>query len=124
MNGYAFIVTNNGYILIHPDLRPVVSTFLRFTNRHIIKISILQFQGILKPAYNRVDMLEVEVMDDDTEPRDFNDSIVDLRKNIVMQSKGHVMLRVKTHLDDLVSSEIYLFYHLNLKTKLLEAHYH
>ncbi|KAF5291746.1 hypothetical protein FQA39_LY14234 [Lamprigera yunnana] len=82
VNGYAFIVSNNGYILIHPDLRPV-------------------FQGILKPAYNRVDMLEVEVMDDDAEPRNFNESLIELRKNVVMQSKGHVMLRVKTHLDDL-----------------------
>ncbi|XP_031332073.1 voltage-dependent calcium channel subunit alpha-2/delta-3 isoform X2 [Photinus pyralis] len=82
VNGYAFIVTNNGYILIHPDLRPV-------------------FQGILKPAYNRVDLLEVEVMDDDSEPRDFNESIIELRRNVVMQSRGHVMLKVKTHLDDL-----------------------
>ncbi|XP_019871857.2 voltage-dependent calcium channel subunit alpha-2/delta-3 isoform X2 [Aethina tumida] len=82
VNGYAFIVTNNGYILTHPDLRPV-------------------YQGILKPAYNRVDVTEVEVMDDDNHPREFSDEIRELRNNIVMQKKGNVTLRVKTHVDDM-----------------------
>lgn len=59
MNGYAFIVTNNGYILIHPDLRPV-------------------FQEILKPAYNSVDMLEVELVDDDRGPRNFSQKLVNV----------------------------------------------
>lgn len=27
VNGYAFVVTNNGYVLFHPQLRPVVSFF-------------------------------------------------------------------------------------------------
>ncbi|KAK9720898.1 Neuronal voltage-dependent calcium channel alpha 2acd [Popillia japonica] len=82
VNGYAFIVTNNGYILIHPDLRPV-------------------FQGILKPAYNRVDVTEIEVMDDDSDPRDFSDEIKELRRNIVMQNTGKTTLNVKLHLDNM-----------------------
>ncbi|CAH0548637.1 unnamed protein product [Brassicogethes aeneus] len=82
VNGYAFIVTNNGYILTHPDLRPV-------------------YQGILKPAYNRVDVTEVEVLDDDSEPREFSDEIRKLRKHIVMHDRGNATLRIKTHMDDM-----------------------
>lgn len=37
---------------------------------------IIQFQGILKPAYNSVDMVEVELVDDNGGPRDFNVSLL------------------------------------------------
>ncbi|CAH1102236.1 unnamed protein product [Psylliodes chrysocephalus] len=82
VNGYAFIVTNNGYILTHPDLRPV-------------------YQGILKPAYNRVDMIEIEILDDDSDPRNFSDIVRDFRKHVVMQGSGNITLKVKGHLDDM-----------------------
>ncbi|XP_076657366.1 voltage-dependent calcium channel subunit straightjacket isoform X3 [Halictus rubicundus] len=82
VNGYAFIVTNNGFILIHPDLRPV-------------------FQGILKPAYNSVDMAEVELMDQDRGPREFDEGIIMLRTDVVNQENGSVTLHTKYHYDDM-----------------------
>ncbi|XP_015440255.1 PREDICTED: voltage-dependent calcium channel subunit alpha-2/delta-3 isoform X2 [Dufourea novaeangliae] len=82
VNGYAFIVTNNGFILIHPDLRPV-------------------FQGILKPAYNSVDMAEVELMDQDRGPREFDEGIIMLRNDVVNQANGSVTLHTKYHYDDM-----------------------
>ncbi|XP_076638666.1 voltage-dependent calcium channel subunit straightjacket isoform X2 [Colletes latitarsis] len=82
VNGYAFIVTNNGFILIHPDLRPV-------------------FQGILKPAYNSVDMAEVELMDQDRGPREFDEGIIMFRNDVVNQTTGSVTLHTKYHYDDM-----------------------
>ncbi|XP_018575433.1 voltage-dependent calcium channel subunit alpha-2/delta-3 [Anoplophora glabripennis] len=82
VNGYAFLVTNNGYILTHPDLRPV-------------------YQGILKPAYNRVDMIEVEILDDENEPRDFDDVVKEFRRKVIMQETGNITLGVKSHIDDM-----------------------
>ncbi|XP_043254701.1 voltage-dependent calcium channel subunit alpha-2/delta-3 [Colletes gigas] len=82
VNGYAFIVTNNGFILIHPDLRPV-------------------FQGILKPAYNSVDMAEVELMDQDRGPREFGEGIIMFRNDVVNQTTGSVTLHTKYHYDDM-----------------------
>ncbi|KAJ8916494.1 hypothetical protein NQ315_000136 [Exocentrus adspersus] len=82
VNGYAFLVTNNGYILTHPDLRPV-------------------YQGILKPAYNRVDMIEIEILDDENEPREFDEVVKEFRKRVIMQESGNITLKVKSHLDDM-----------------------
>ncbi|XP_034938362.1 voltage-dependent calcium channel subunit alpha-2/delta-3 isoform X2 [Chelonus insularis] len=82
VNGYAFIVTNNGYILTHPDLRPV-------------------FQGILKPSYNAVDMAEVELMDLGRGPRDFDEGILTFRDEVINQVNGSVILHTKYHYDDM-----------------------
>ncbi|XP_053666782.1 voltage-dependent calcium channel subunit alpha-2/delta-3 [Anopheles marshallii] len=82
VNGYAFIVTNNGYILTHPDFRPV-------------------FQDILKPAYNTVDMIEVELTDDDQGPREFNNMLLNMRESIINQSTGAKWIRVKYHFDEM-----------------------
>ena len=39
---------------------------------------LFQFQGILKPSYNSVDMAEVELVDDQGEARDFNQKLHDV----------------------------------------------
>ncbi|XP_025988589.1 voltage-dependent calcium channel subunit alpha-2/delta-3 isoform X3 [Solenopsis invicta] len=106
VNGYAFIVTNNGFILIHPDLRPVV-----YPSYQLIKKLVASwyrtrhcnssFQGILKPAYNSVDMAEVELMDHNNDPRDFDEGILTLRDNVVNQTNGTVTLYTKYHYDDM-----------------------
>ncbi|KFM65775.1 Voltage-dependent calcium channel subunit alpha-2/delta-3, partial [Stegodyphus mimosarum] len=58
VNGYSFVVTNNGFVLYHPDLRPL-------------------FQDMLKPQYNTVDMTEVELVDDDKlGPREFDETLL------------------------------------------------
>ncbi|XP_037933678.1 voltage-dependent calcium channel subunit alpha-2/delta-3 isoform X2 [Teleopsis dalmanni] len=83
VNGYAFIVTNNGYILFHPDFRPIFQSY------------------ILKPAYNSVDMIEVELLDDDRAPRDFNPVLLTIRDSIINQSTGSKWMLVKNHFDEM-----------------------
>jgi len=84
VNGYSFAINNNGYVLYHPDLRPM-------------------FQEILKPNYNSVDLTEVELVHDPKhdEPR-FNDStLFSMRKNMVDQLEGEEHMMVRVHLDDM-----------------------
>ncbi|KAG4073749.1 hypothetical protein HA402_000973 [Bradysia odoriphaga] len=82
VNGYGFIVTNNGFILSHPDHRPV-------------------YRDILKPDYNSVDLAEVEMIDDDSEPRDFSEDLLTFRADIVNQTTGSRFLVVKQHIDNM-----------------------
>lgn len=46
--------------------------------------------------------MEIEIMDDDADPRDFSDEIRLFREKCVMQEEGNITLKVKTHLDEMV----------------------
>merc|ERR1719429_551198 len=100
VNGYSFAVNNNGYILYHPDLRPM-------------------FQEILKPNYNSVDFAEVELTYNPKhdEPR-YNDStLYMMRKDMVDQREGIGSMKVKVHMDDMkrvtVREQDYFYYNIS-----------
>ncbi|XP_052120647.1 voltage-dependent calcium channel subunit alpha-2/delta-4-like [Frankliniella occidentalis] len=77
VNGYSFLVDNNGHVLYHPDLRPM-------------------FQDTLKPEYNSVDLTEVELVDSDGGPRENNSMLLDLRHDMIDQKEGETDLTIKT----------------------------
>lgn len=52
VNGYSFILDNNGKVLYHPDLRPMDDAGQYLTN--------------LKPKYNSIDLTEVELPETDS----------------------------------------------------------
>ncbi|KAL0134742.1 hypothetical protein PUN28_001483 [Cardiocondyla obscurior] len=81
VDGYAFIVSNNGYVIFHPDLRPV-------------------YKGKLKLNYNSIDLTEVEILDDGRGPRDPGPEILALRSALVNHERGSMIgIPVKFHYD-------------------------
>ncbi|TKS90857.1 Voltage-dependent calcium channel subunit alpha-2/delta-4 [Collichthys lucidus] len=74
VHGYAYLITNNGYILSHPDLRPLYKEGKKLKP---------------KPNYNSVDLSEVEW--EDTEEK--------LRTAMVKGETGTLTLDVKTSVD-------------------------
>ncbi|XP_078677964.1 voltage-dependent calcium channel subunit alpha-2/delta-3-like isoform X3 [Branchiostoma floridae x Branchiostoma belcheri] len=78
VNGYAFVITNNGYILTHPDLRPTV-------------VMDPGGDAITKPNYNSVDLGEVEISDAEEK----------LRTSMVKRETGELNFTVQEHLDNM-----------------------
>ncbi|XP_068163481.1 voltage-dependent calcium channel subunit alpha-2/delta-4 [Antennarius striatus] len=74
VHGYAFLVTNNGYILSHPDLRPLYKEGKKLKP---------------KPNYNSVDLSEVE----------WEDMEEKLRTSMVKGEMGTLTLDVRTSVD-------------------------
>jgi len=83
VNGYSFIVSNNGYVLLHPDLRPMDDNY-----------------GELKENYNSVDLTEIEQIDEELPPRIPSELLLELRKNLVDHKFGKMQgVPVRFHYD-------------------------
>ncbi|XP_054168613.1 voltage-dependent calcium channel subunit alpha-2/delta-3-like [Oppia nitens] len=82
VNGYSFMITNNGYLLYHPDLRPL-------------------YQEMLKPYYSSVDISEVELADTDSRSREMDENINEIRGNMINRTVGWKKVKVKIHLDSM-----------------------
>ncbi|XP_071491299.1 voltage-dependent calcium channel subunit alpha-2/delta-3-like isoform X1 [Diadema antillarum] len=99
VNGYSYAITNNGYILFHPDLRP------------------LHGDGLIKPNYNSVDLSEVELSDTDDVASLPRNSLElpenQLRDSMVRRETGVYEMVIKQMFDDLkrVSSRRNKYYY-------------
>ncbi|XP_058819212.1 voltage-dependent calcium channel subunit alpha-2/delta-4 isoform X1 [Topomyia yanbarensis] len=93
VNGYSFVVDNNGRVLYHPDLRPMSDNG--------------QYSASLKHKYNSVDLTEVELPEVDnpsnglSERHDhrYTNMLQELRNEMVLQKEGENELTVLTHMD-------------------------
>ncbi|XP_066247388.1 voltage-dependent calcium channel subunit alpha-2/delta-3 isoform X3 [Euwallacea similis] len=98
VNGYAFIISNNGYVLMHPALRPV-------------------FEGTEKENYNSIDLTEVEQHAGDSLPRQMSETVLQLRSALVGGLEGSIHnILLSYHFDDnrRVSEETYDYYYTHL----------
>nr|XP_045625506.1 voltage-dependent calcium channel subunit alpha-2/delta-3-like isoform X3 [Procambarus clarkii] len=98
VNGYSFMVDRNGYVLYHPDLRPVHEE----ANAEVLRKSQDKhkwFQDILKPNYNSVDFVEVELTDIESGPRSNHSELLALRRDLIEQRNVEAVLDVKIHMD-------------------------
>ncbi|KAG6450510.1 hypothetical protein O3G_MSEX006621 [Manduca sexta] len=89
VNGYSFMVDNNGHVLYHPDLRPL------HTNE--------EYTETLRPLYSSVDLTDVELlMDSDENSRvNLTSLLLDLRHEMIEQREGETEIGVKVQYDNM-----------------------
>lgn len=76
---------------MHPDLRPLDNNY----------------EGKIKENYNSVDLTEVEQFEDDSMPRDPNETLLKLREEMVHHRFGKIIgVPVKFHYDQMRRVEI------------------
>lgn len=85
VDGYAFAITNNGYVLFHPDLRA-------------------PHNGELKPNYNSVDLSEVELLDNHSTQLGSTETLSEeneLRRKLIDRETGTMRMKMRIHFDQM-----------------------
>ncbi|XP_064632640.1 voltage-dependent calcium channel subunit alpha-2/delta-3-like isoform X3 [Lineus longissimus] len=98
VNAYPFAITNNGYILFHPDFRPTLN-------------------GKEKPNYNSVDLSEVEMQSDYSDEFGFPDYNMTLRREMVDSKTGELKIKVNIHYDNMtrVVQRMHSYYFIEIR---------
>ncbi|KAK9758435.1 VWA N-terminal [Popillia japonica] len=87
VNGYSYIVNNNGHVLYHPNLRPV------YSNK--------EYEETLQPTYISVDLSELELIENENGPRENHSVLLDLRHDMIDQKEGETEMNVKIQYDNM-----------------------
>ncbi|GJQ67510.1 hypothetical protein Trydic_g5143 [Trypoxylus dichotomus] len=87
VNGYSYIVNNNGHVLYHPNLRPI------YNNR--------EYEETLKATYISTDLSELELIENESGPRENHSALLDLRHDMIDQKEGETELNVKIQYDNM-----------------------
>ncbi|XP_031619026.1 voltage-dependent calcium channel subunit alpha-2/delta-3-like [Contarinia nasturtii] len=94
VNAYPFIVSNNGFILLHPDLRPMETFKLKRDTEEIVDPQCPGPKDLdkkecvyLKNNYNSIDLTEVEQIDEEIDGNKSNEAKPKYRPSIGLISK-------------------------------------
>ncbi|XP_066248277.1 voltage-dependent calcium channel subunit alpha-2/delta-3 [Euwallacea similis] len=103
VNGYSFIVNNNGHILYHPNLKPPRTSE--------------KYEQSLEPQYLSVDLSEVELIENENGPRENHSALLDLRQDMINQKEGETELTLKIHYDDMkrVTTRRYKYFYNSIE---------
>ncbi|KAL2728968.1 voltage-dependent calcium channel subunit alpha-2/delta-3 isoform X1 [Vespula squamosa] len=108
VNGYSFIVDNNGRVLYHPDLRPLYEETLKptYISVDLSEVELAEYDG---PSHSLNNSLLLDVSDN--ERREFQtsslalESLIEffsqLRHDMIDQKEGETGFAVKIHYDDM-----------------------
>ncbi|KAL1492838.1 hypothetical protein ABEB36_011020 [Hypothenemus hampei] len=99
VNGYSFIVDNNGHVLYHPNLKPPRTSE--------------KYEQTLEPEYISVDLSEVELIESENGPWGNQSALLDLRQDMINHKEGETDLTVKIHYDNMkrVSMRRYKYFY-------------